>query len=68
LIVLNADEKRRVYKSEILKVFPEGVEHLPDELQSREIYPTTKNGTRKVQYIGKAEKFGFNFALFRALF
>jgi len=67
LIVLNADEKRRVYKSEILKVFPEGVKHLPDELQSREIYPTTKNGRRKVQYIGKAERFGFNFILFRSL-
>ncbi len=67
LIVLNADEKRRVYKSEILKVFPEGVKHLPDELQSREIYPTTKNGRRKVQYIGKAERFGFSFVLFRAL-
>ncbi len=67
LIVLNADEKRRVYKSEILKVFPEGVKHLPDELQSREIYPTTKNGRRKVQYIGKAVRFGFNFVLFREL-
>ena len=67
LIVLNADEKRRVYKSEILKVFPESVKHLPDELQSHEIYPTTKNGTRKVQYIGKAVRFGFNFVLFRIL-
>ncbi len=67
LIVLNADEKRRVYKSEILKVFPEGVKHLPDELQSREIYPTTKNGRRKVQYIGKAVRFGFNFVLFREI-
>lgn len=65
LIVLNADEKKRVYKSEILKVFPEGLKHLPDELKSREIYPTTKSGTRKVQYIGKAERFGFNFILFR---
>ena len=65
LIVLDADEKRRVYKSEILKVFPEGVKHLPDELKSREIYSTTKNGMQKVQYIGKAEKFGFNFVLFR---
>jgi len=67
LIVLDADEKRRVYKSEILKVFPEGVKHLPDELQPREIYPTTKNGTRKVQYIGKAVRFGFNFVLFREI-
>lgn len=67
LIVLDADEKRRVFKSEILKVFPEGVKHLPDELKSREIYPTTKNGARKVQYIGKAERFGFNFVLFRWL-
>ncbi len=65
LIVLNADDKMRVYKSEILKVFPEGLKHLPDELKSREIYPTTKSGTRKVQYIGKAERFGFNFILFR---
>jgi len=67
LIVLDADEKRRVYKSEILKIFPKGVKHLPDELQPREIYPTTKNGTRKVQYIGKAVRFGFNFVLFREI-
>ena len=67
LIVLDADEKRRVFKSELLKVFPEGVKHLPDELQSREIYPTVKNGARKVQYIGKAERFGFNFIVFRRL-
>ncbi len=67
LIVLDADEKRRVFKSELLKIFPEGVKHLPDELQPREIYPTVKNGTRKVQYIGKAERFGFNFVLFRSL-
>ncbi len=67
LIVLDADEKRRVYKSEILKIFPEGVKHLPDKLQPREIYPTTKNGTRKVQYIGKAVRFGFNFVLFREI-
>jgi len=67
LIVLDADEKRRVYKSEILKIFPEGVKHLPAELQPREIYPTTKNGTRKVQYIGKAVRFGFNFVLFQEI-
>ena len=67
LIVLDTDEKRRVYKSEILKIFPEGVKHLPDELQPREIYTTTKNGTRKVQYIGKAVRFGFNFVLFREI-
>lgn len=67
LIVLDADEKRRVFKSELLKIFPEGVKHLPDELQPREIYPTAKNGTRKVQYIGKAGRFGFNFVLFRSL-
>ena len=67
LIVLDADEKRRVFKSELLKIFPEGVKHLPDELKPREIYLTVKNGTRKVQYIGKAERFGFNFVLFRSL-
>ena len=67
LIVLDADEKKRVFKSELLKIFPEGVKHLPDELQSREIYPTVKNGARKVQYIGKAERFGFNFIVFRRL-
>lgn len=67
LIVLDADEKKRVFKSEMLKIFPEGAKHLPDELQSREIYSTTPNGTRKVQYIGKAERFGFNFVLFRLL-
>jgi len=65
LIVLDADEKKRVFKSELLKIFPEGVKHLPDELKPREIYLTTRNGTRKVQYIGKAERFGFNFILFR---
>lgn len=67
LIVLDADEKRRVYKSEILKVFPEGIRHLPGELQPRGIYLMTKNGTRKVQYIGKAVRFGFNFVLFRLI-
>ena len=67
LIVLDADNKKRVYKSEILKVFPEGLKHLPDELIPREIYPTTKNGARKVQYIGKSEQFGFNFVLFRSI-
>jgi hypothetical protein len=65
LIVLDADEKRRVFKSELLKIFPEGVKHLPDELQPRGIYPIIKNGNQKVQYIGKAERFGFNFVLFR---
>ncbi|MBA4185426.1 MAG: hypothetical protein H0X49_15650 [Acidobacteria bacterium] len=48
-----------------MKIFPEGVKHLPDELKSRGTYPTIKNGTQEVQYIGKAERFGFNFALFR---
>lgn len=67
LIVLDADEKKRVFKSEILKIFPEGVKHLPDELKSREIYPTTKSGNQKVQYIGKVERFGFNFVLFRQI-
>jgi hypothetical protein len=67
LIVLDADERKHVYKSELLKIFPEGVKHLPKELQPRGIYPTTRNGKRNVQYIGKAERFGFNFVLFRAL-
>jgi len=66
LIVLDADEKKRVYKSELLKIFSEGVKHLPEELQPREIYLTTKNGMQKVQYIGKATRFSFNFVLFRA--
>jgi hypothetical protein len=65
LIVLDADEKKRVYKSELLKIFPEGVKHLPGELQPRGIYLTVKNGMQKVQYIGKIEKYGFNFVLFR---
>jgi len=39
LIVLDADEKRRVFKSELFKIFPEGVKHLPKELKPREIYP-----------------------------
>lgn len=67
LIVLDADDKKRIYKNELLKIFPEGAKHLPDELQPREIYSTTKNGTQKVQYIGKAERFGFNFVLFRKI-
>ena len=67
LIILDADEKRRAYKSEMLKIFPEGLKHLPQELQPREIYLTTRHGIRKVQYIGKAERFGFNFVLFRHL-
>ena len=67
LIVLDADDKKRVSRSEILKVFPEGLKHLPDELQPREIYPTTKNGIRRVQYIGKSERFGFKFVLFRLI-
>ena len=67
LIVLNAVDKKRVFKSELLKIFPEGAKHLPDELTPREIYPMTKNGTRKVQYVGKAERFGYNFVLFRFL-
>ncbi len=67
LIILDADEKKRVFKSELLKIFPDGVKHLPDELRPREIYSTTRNGTRKVQYIGKAGRFGFNFVLFRSL-
>ncbi len=67
LIVLDADEKKRVYKSELRRIFPEGIKFLPKELQPREIYSTTRNGMRKVQYIGKAERFGFNFVLFRLL-
>lgn len=67
LIVLDADEKKRVYKSEIQKVFPEGIKHLPKELQPRGIYLTTKNGAKKVQYVGKAERFGFNFIMLREL-
>jgi hypothetical protein len=65
LIVLDADERKRVFKSELLKIFSEGVKHLPDELQPREIYLTTRNSSAKVQYIGKAERFGFNFIVFR---
>ncbi|MCA1623367.1 MAG: TolC family protein [Acidobacteria bacterium] len=67
LIVLDADEKKRVFKSELLKIFPEGVKHLPDELQPRGVYSTTRNGLKKVQCIGMAERFGFNFVLFRTL-
>lgn len=67
LIVLDADEKRRVYKNEILKIFPKGLKHLPNELKPREIYPIEKSGIRNVQYIGRAERFGFNFVIFRRL-
>ena len=67
LIVLDADAQKRVFKSELLKIFSEGVKHLPEMLKPREIYPTVKNGTQKVQYVGKAERFGFNFVLFRVL-
>jgi len=60
-------KKRRVFKSELLKIFPEGVKHLLDELKPHDIYPTVKNGMQKVQYIGKAKRFGFNFVLFRRI-
>ncbi len=65
MIVLDADEKKRLFKSGLLKIFPEGVKHLPDKLKGRGIYSTVKNGTRKVQYIGKAARLGFNFVIFR---
>jgi hypothetical protein len=65
LIVLDADEKKRVFKSGLLRVFSEGAAHLPKELNARELYPSVKNGARKIQYVAKASKFGFNFALFR---
>jgi hypothetical protein len=67
LIVLDADEKKRVFKSELLKIFPKGVKHLPELLKPRKIYLTVKNGMQEVQYIGKAERFGYNFVLFRFL-
>lgn len=67
LIILDANEKKRVFKSEILKVFPEGTKRLPNELIPRGIYPTTKDGKRKVQHTGKAKRGGFNFMLFRFL-
>ncbi len=59
--------KKRVFKTELLKIFPAGVKHLLDELTPREIYWTVKNSGEKVQYIGKTEKVDFNFVLFRAL-
>ena len=48
LIVLDADVQKRVFKSEILKIFSDGIKHLPDELQPREIYQTTRKGAQKV--------------------
>ncbi len=65
LIVLNADENGRVFKSEFLKIFPEGAKHLPNELKPREIYTTNPNGKRKVQYLGRISLDGFNFFIFR---
>ncbi len=41
LIVLDADEKKRVLRSELQKIFPEGLKHLSEEFKPREIYPTS---------------------------
>ncbi len=67
LVVLNCDDLGRVFKSEMRRVFPDGVEHLPGELLPRAIYSTTRADVRRVQYIGKARRAGFTFALFRHL-
>jgi hypothetical protein len=67
LIILEADERGRVYKSEFRKVFPEGGAHLPETLTSKVIYCTTPACTRAVQYLGREKQDGFNFVLFRRL-
>lgn len=67
LIVLDTDERGRVFRSDMLKLFPKGLAHLPDLLQPREIYPITPNGKKRIQYIGKSKREGFTFVIFRVL-
>lgn len=60
LIVIVAGDAR-----EGRRVFPRGVRHLPETLTPRVIYCCDPECTRSVQYVGKARRDGFTFAVFR---
>ncbi len=55
LIILNCDKRGRVYQSELDKIFF-STNHLPEKLQSRQIYCTSDKCIKRAQYIGKTEK------------
>ena len=65
LVVLDCDARGRAYKSEMRQLFPTGTAHLPKQLQPRAIYTIALRGSRRIQYIGHAERDGFRFVLFR---
>lgn len=65
LLVVDCDEKRRAFKASLANIFPRGVDHLPAELEPRQFYPREPLSAEQVQYIGRAEREGFHFALFR---
>lgn len=65
LIVLDADERGRVYEDQIRRVFPEGRAHLPETLTPRVIYCSTPACARAVQHLGRAEQNGFHFVIMR---
>jgi hypothetical protein len=65
LILIDCDEKGRAKKSQMEKIFPVGMSHLPEKLKSLEVYCTTRQCKRHIQYLGRAEESGFQFALFR---
>ncbi len=66
LIILNCDKRGRVYQSELDKIFF-STNHLPEKLQSRQIYCTSDKCIRRVQYIGKNREEKYTFAVFRWL-
>lgn len=66
LIILDCDGKGKVYRSEFERIFST-TRQLPDELKPREIYCTSDNCERRVQYIGKAREGKFTFVLFRRI-
>ena len=52
--------------TEYLRIFSEGMDHLPAQLISRCIYRTTRErGSRRVQYLGKRRAGGYRWVLFR---
>jgi hypothetical protein len=67
LIVLDADERGRVYADEMRRVFPKGVAHLPETLTPRVIYCVDPECSRAVQHLGRAEQDGFKFVLMRRI-
>ncbi len=66
LIVLNCDKRGRVYASELDKIFF-STNHLPENLQSRQIYCTSDKCIKRAQYIGKNREGKYTFAVFRWL-